>query len=223
MDFKVSKIIRSKRKSFCIEINDSGEILLRVPLKAKENEIESFVRKHKRWIEKKLSLIKNREIKFIDKKFIEDENFLFLGKFYSLKIIENQKKSLVFDNGFFLSKKYQIKAKDVFKNFYKKMAKEILLERVSYYSKIYEFKYNKIKINSANKRWGSCTAKGNLNFSFRLVMAPLDVIDYIVVHELVHLIDKTHSKCFYEKISKILPDYKKSIEWLNKYHYLLKI
>ncbi|HQP00584.1 MAG TPA: M48 family metallopeptidase, partial [Caldisericia bacterium] len=80
-----------------------------------------------------------------------------------------------------------------------------------------------IKITSANKRFGSCTNKGNLNFTFRLIMAPIEAIDYVVVHELVHLVDKTHKKSFYEKVEKISPDYKKRIKWLNENSYLLKI
>ena len=103
------------------------------------------------------------------------------------------------------------------------MAKEIINERVKFYANKYGFNYNKIKITSANKRWGSCTGKGNLNFSYKLIMAPIEIIDYVVVHELIHLIDKTHKKSFYNKVEKILPDYKERKNWLNKNGYLLRI
>lgn len=223
MNFNIEKIIRSKRKSFSIEIDDSGKILLRVPINASDIVINDFVKRHYIWIEKKLNEIENREIKYQPKKFFDGEKFLYLGKFYNLNIVKNQRISLIFENEFYLSKKHISNAHEIFKNFYKKMAKEIIMERVKFYANKYSFKYNKIKITSANKRWGSCTSKGNLNFSYRLIMAPLEIVDYVVVHELVHLIDKTHKKSFYNKVEKILPDYKERKKWLNKNGYLLKI
>ncbi len=223
MDFHIEKIIRSKRKSFCIEIDEAGKILLRIPIKASDETIKEFIKKHSKWIEKKLNEIENRKIKYQIKKFVDGEKFLYLGKFYNLNIVKNQKIPLIFKNEFYLSKNYILNGYEIFKNFYKKMAKEIINERVKFYANKYGFNYNKIKITSANKRWGSCTGKGNLNFSYRLIMAPLKVVDYVVVHELVHLIDKTHEKSFYNKVEKILPDYKERKDWLNKNGYLLKI
>jgi len=65
-----------------------------------------------------------------------------------------------------------------------------------------------LRITNARKRWGSCSVKGNLNFTWRLIMAPLQVIDYVVVHELVHIKEKNHSKNFWNHVSSYLPDYK---------------
>lgn len=223
MNFHIEKIFRSKRKSFSIEIDDSGEILLRVPIKASIEEVNEFIKRHSKWIEKKLNEIENRKIKYQPKNFVDGEKFLYLGEFYNLNIVKNQKIPLIFKNEFYLSKNYILNGYEIFKNFYKKMAKEIINERIKFYANKYGFKYNKIKITSANKRWGSCTVRGNLNFSYRLIMAPLKVVDYVVVHELVHLVDKTHKKSFYNKVEKILPDYKERKDWLNKNGYLLKI
>lgn len=223
MNFHIEKIFRSKRKSFSIEIDDSGEILLRVPIKASIEEVNEFIKRHSKWIEKKLNEIENRKIKYQPKNFVDGEKFLYLGKFYNLNIVKNQKIPLIFKNEFYLSKNYILNGYEIFKNFYKKMAKEIINERIKFYANKYGFKYNKIKITSANKRWGSCTVRGNLNFSYRLIMAPLEVVDYVVVHELVHLVDKTHKKSFYNKVEKILPDYKERKDWLNKNGYFLKI
>lgn len=220
---EIEKIIRSKRKSFCIEINDEGKIILRVPDRAKDGEIKNFVNKHKDWIEKKLKVIENRKIKYKPKKFIQGEEFLFLGKFYKLNIVENKSSKFYFNNGFYLSKDYLDRAYELFKNFYKERAKKIISKRVEFYGTKYGFKYSKIKITSSKKRWGSCTGKGNLNFTYRLSMAPIKVIDYVVAHELIHLIDKTHKKNFYEKVKEILPDYKERKDWLDKNGYLLKL
>ncbi len=224
MEYEIEKVIKSNRKTFCIEIDDYGKIILRIPKSSSDLEIEKFLNKHKNWIYKKLKVIEKREIELYPKKFIEDEMFLFLGNFYKLKIVKNQKEKVLLKNSEInISDKYSIDIRKVIVEFYKKKSFEIISERINFYSKKYDYKYNKIKITSANKRFGSCTNKGNLNFSFKLIMAPIEVIDYVVVHELVHLVDKTHKKSFYEKVEKILPDYKKRIKWLNDNSYLLKI
>ncbi|HPP43170.1 MAG TPA: SprT family zinc-dependent metalloprotease [Caldisericia bacterium] len=224
MDYEIEKVIKSNRKTFCIEIDDYGKIILRIPKNSSDLEIEKFLNKHKNWIYKKLKVIEKREIELYPKKFIEGEMFLFLGNFYKLKIVKNQKEKIMLNNNEMnISDKYKTDIRKVIIEFYKKKAFEIISDRVNFYSKKYGYDYNKIKITSANKRFGSCTNKGNLNFTFRLIMAPIEVIDYVVVHELVHLVDKTHKKSFYEKVEKILPDYKKRIKWLNDNSYLLKI
>ena len=224
MEYEIEKVIKSNRKTFCIEIDDYGKIILRIPKNSSKLEIERFLNKHKKWIYKKLKVIEKREIELYPKKFIEGEMFLFLGNFYKLKIVKNQKGKIMLNNNEMnISDKYKTDIRKVIIEFYKKKAFEIISDRVNFYSKKYGYDYNKIKITSANKRFGSCTNKGNLNFTFRLIMVPIEVIDYVVVHELVHLVDKTHKKSFYEKVEKILPDYKKRIKWLNDNSYLLKI
>ncbi|HRU74425.1 MAG TPA: SprT family zinc-dependent metalloprotease [Caldisericia bacterium] len=224
MEYEIEKVIKSNRKTFCIEIDDYGKIILRIPKNSSDLEIEKFLNKHKKWIYKKLKVIEKREIELYPKKFIEGEMFLFLGNFYKLKIVKNQKEKIMLNNNEMnISDKYKTDIRKVIIEFYKKKAFEIISDRVNFYSKKYGYDYNKIKITSANKRFGSCTNKGNLNFTFRLIMVPIEVIDYVVVHELVHLVDKTHKKSFYEKVEKILPDYKKRIKWLNDNSYLLKI
>lgn len=224
MEYEIEKVIKSNRKTFCIEIDDYGKIILRIPKNSSDLEIEKFLNKHKNWIYKKLKVIEKREIELYPKKFIEGEMFLFLGNFYKLKIVKNQKEKILLNNNEMnISDKYKTDIRKVIIEFYKKKAFEIISDRVSFYSKKYGYDYNKIKLTSANKRFGSCTNKGNLNFTFRLIMVPIEVIDYVVVHELVHLVDKTHKKSFYEKVEKILPDYKKRIKWLNDNSYLLKI
>ena len=83
--------------------------------------------------------------------------------------------------------------------------------------------YNKIYIRDQKTRWGSCSSKGNLNFNWRLIMAPLFIMDYIVVHELAHLVHPNHSRDFWKLVKKIVPDYKEKKEWLKIYGNSLSI
>lgn len=94
--------------------------------------------------------------------------------------------------------------------------------RVKHYSSISGFKYNKIKITSAQKRWGSCSIHNNLNFPKKLALAPDKIIDYVVIHELCHIKEKNHSFKFWNEVRKIMPNYKIHKKWLRENGYLLK-
>ena len=91
------------------------------------------------------------------------------------------------------------------------------------YVNLYDFKVNRVRITSARTRWGSCSSQHNLNFTYRLCMAPLDVIEYVVVHELVHLRVPNHSLAFWQAVEKIKPDYHKQRAWLKKNGTLLTL
>lgn len=92
----------------------------------------------------------------------------------------------------------------------------IIPERVAYYQPQVAKPVNVIRIKDVRSRWGSCSSKGNLNFNWRLVLAPMEVLDYVVVHELCHLREMNHSKAFWSLVEGILPDYRKRREWLKK-------
>ncbi len=94
-------------------------------------------------------------------------------------------------------------------------AKAVIPERVSYFSGIIGVDYGRITIRHQKTRWGSCSSQGNLNFNCLLMMAPPEVIDYVVVHELCHRKEMNHSKSFWHEVEKVLPDYKKSVKWLK--------
>ncbi|MBX7149054.1 M48 family metallopeptidase [bacterium] len=98
---------------------------------------------------------------------------------------------------------------------YKKQAKLLFKERVELYAQAHHLTYSTIKINSAKRRWGSCSIKGNLNFTWRLVLAPLWVLDYVVVHELAHLKHHNHSHRFWEQVAMMYPNYKEASLWLK--------
>ncbi len=95
-------------------------------------------------------------------------------------------------------------------------ARQIINQRVEVVSKVLNLSYNRIFIRSQKTRWGSCSQKRNLNFNWRLVMAPPDVLDYIVVHELMHLVELNHSKKFWRLVEGVCPDYKVHRAWLRK-------
>ena len=106
-------------------------------------------------------------------------------------------------------------------SWYKNNAKEYLIERTKQISDIVNIKFNQIKIGSANTRWGSCSTKNNINFTYKLLFLPTEIIDYVIVHELSHIIEHNHSGKFWLVVKKIMPDYQERQKQLK--HFQKKI
>lgn len=212
----VNQIIRSKRRTVALIVKADGSVIVRAPLRASLKAIREFVQGNAAWIEKKQAEVlaaKHPE----PKQYISGETFMFLGNAYSLEIAKGQKKPLVLEATFRLSESAQSNARSIFERWYRAQAKQILNDRVHSYANQHGFQYRKIGITSARTRWGSCSPNGSLNFSWRLVMAPMEMVDYVVVHELVHTVFHNHSKQFWRKVEEIMPDYKERRKWLKKH------
>lgn len=95
-------------------------------------------------------------------------------------------------------------------------ALKVIPERVEYFAKVIGVTYGKITVRNQKTRWGSCSSKGNLNFNCLLMLTPLEVIDYVVVHELCHRKEMNHSKAFWAEVEKVIPNYKEQVKWLKE-------
>jgi len=219
---KIDKIIKSRRSSIAIEINSHGEVILRVPNHVKASFIEKIVLEKRDWILKKQNLLKTKVLN--KKEFIFGETFYYLGCEYALLPSFDSKKSLDFDSAFYVNELYLTNVHKLLADWYKKQAKKYLPTRAMELGKASALTITNISINSAKKRWGSCSASGSINFSWRLIMLPPEVIDYVIVHELAHLKELNHSKKFWDFVEVILPDYKVPKQWLKnnsvKFHYI---
>ena len=116
---------------------------------------------------------------------------------------------------FRLAQGSQARAAEVFSAWYRQQARRVIEERVKWYATRFGLKYSAVRISSARTRWGSCSSRGSLSFTWRLVIAPLEVIDYVVAHELAHLRVRNHSPAFWREVESILPDYKVRQKWLK--------
>ena len=220
---QIEKIIRTKRKTIALQVTDDAKLIVRAPHNLDDETIAEIVSKHRRWVEKKQKEASTRNQKLFPKEFVNGEGFLYLGRYYKLNIVEDQSEPLKLEGAFHLSRHSLPRAKETFIQWYKDKAFEKISERVRLYAEKRGYTYNKIGITDAQKRWGSCSFRGNLNFSWRLIMAPLSVLDYVVIHELVHLEERNHAKSFWDKVRMLMPDYERHIEWLKKNGYLLNL
>jgi len=201
------KLTRSKRKTVALYVR-KGLVDVRAPLRTPEQEIDRFVASKEKWIKNKLACLEERAERREGFSLNYGDIILYRGKQY--QIVQKSGGRAVFDGDSFCVPQglspQEIKAACV--RIYKKLAKKDLSEKVHYYAKRLSVDPLAVKVNTAKTRWGSCSAKKSLNFSWRLIMADDGVIDYVIVHELAHIIELNHSKRFWAIVKSILPDYK---------------
>lgn len=218
----IDDIKRTKRRTIGISINQDFVIKVRAPYWVRNADIESFIISNKLWIEKKI-LELSRKPKPKEKNYVNGETFLFLGKEIKLCLSPGNEFILTDENELLLPALLGNNVRDLLIYWYKKQAEKIIIERCKYISQKFNFKLNKIKINNAKTRWGSCSKKGNVNFTWRLVMTPIEVIDYVIIHELVHLLHHNHSKIYWSTVKQYMPEYKIYEDWLKKNYNLVNI
>jgi len=210
------EITRSNRKSIALKVLPNGEFKVVAPIEASNEEIQNIVNKKKFWLYKTINKTKDRASKSLKKEFISGELFWYLGKRYRLDVTNCEHRGLKFKyNKFLLNIKDRGEAKELFKEFYKLKAKEKIEIQVIKYAKQMGVEYKKLKILNMKKRWGSCTNEGNIILNPHLIKAPLYVINYVVVHELAHLIEYNHSSRFWNIVRTQISDYEKHKNWLD--------
>ena len=222
----------SNRKTFAIQIEPTEKISVYCPIGLSEYTIIEKFKSKAKWINKKL--LDFQKIGYIqnDRNFVDGELFMYLGRDYSLQFQLNKrfiKPKIILDNFnenlLIISpmKEKQI-LKKALQKWYREEAERIILNRLDVMKSKFNYQnieiekmIRQIKIKDQKKRWGSCTYKGNLLFNWRIIMAPYSIIDYLIVHEMSHLIHRNHSKNFWKMVETILPDYKKRKKWLKDY------
>ncbi len=217
----IEKIIRQDRRTVSIQVTDDAKIIIKVPRHASKQDIEQVLEQHIRWIQNRLTRARQGK-QWTQRKFTDGEKFLYLGYLYQLKLIDTHKAPLVLkDNVFYLERKYQPFARDIFEKWYRRKAAENFYNRVRIYAPLLGVEFRQLKLSSARTRWGSCSSNGNINIVWRLIMAPQWVIDYVIVHELAHLRHMNHSSSFWQLVEAVYPEYKQARNWLKQNgHYL---
>lgn len=213
LDFKVKK---SKRKTLSIYVNRDGVIEVLAPESMGDSEIEKHVEKKQYTIYKYLSEFKELNRSSVKREFVSGESFLYLGRNYRLKFDVSLDEVVFKDNQFFAPngiKNDDLKAQ--FIHFYKQKAKEKLPKRIQLFANQMGLKVEGYRIMELQNRWASCNEKGWVNFHWKCMMAPYKIIDYIIVHELAHLVHKHHTQAFWSLVDRVQPNYQDSKNWLR--------
>ncbi|KNF09270.1 protein of unknown function DUF45 [Gottschalkia purinilytica] len=218
MEIKTNIIYR-KRKTIKISIESEDSITVISPPWVNKKRIMEIVELNSEGIYNEIEKLK--ELGFKHKNIEERTTILYLGREYRFKITFNEKIKQrhieLTDNIFcvYTNTQEQEKIVQTIKTWYIENGIGIIIERINYYKQYIDVSPQKIKLKEQKKRWGTCTSKGNLLFNWRIIMAPIDIIDYIVVHEMCHLIHFNHSKNFWNLVESIIPDYRERKEWLK--------
>jgi len=215
-------LTKSRRKTLAIIVEAPGRVSVKAPVGLSDDEVISRVKSRAKWIVQKLYDLKNIEAVATKKEFVNGELFLYLGRSYSLQLIIDKglKKPVVnlYNSKLIVTTPAgdEELIKKALEAWYRSKAKEQITERIKYYQLQVGAIPARVTVKEQKKRWGSCSSKGNLNFNWKAVMAPSPVLDYIIVHELCHLIHLNHSRQYWDLVAAILPDYKKRREWLKE-------
>jgi predicted metal-dependent hydrolase len=218
----------NRKKTVAIHVNPTESVTVLSPQCLDEEKIRMILHKKARWIIEKQEQIKKNRNSNSGKQFVSGESFSYLGRHYRLKVIKASADAeghcrLV--NGRFLvevnenrgeeGKKVTVKRNLI--NWYLEHAKEKIGERVGRFGQQIRRWPANIEIKNQERRWGSCSPSGKIRFNWKIIMAPISVMDYVIVHELCHLIYPHHSTHFWHMVQSIIPDYKKRRDWLKNF------
>ena len=221
-EIPVEKIIRSHRRTIALEVTPAATLVVRAPLRAPAAFIDDMIRQKSAWILRKMDEMKQRPV-LPCHEYTEGELFLYLGRAYPLHLVDDGSITIERSDRLYISRMLLPDIRILLKRWYIEEARKEIHARCMWFSLKTGHVPATIRITDARQRWGSCTCKGGLNFSWRLIQAPPEIVDYVVMHELVHISQPDHSKKFWAKVQRILPDYKHRRKWLRENERLLKI
>lgn len=227
------EIKRGKRtKTVALLIQPNTSIIVLTPRLLSEEKIRQIVTKKAAWILRQTERIKKLRADCPAKEFVSGESFPYLGRQYRLKVTRTN--SLKNSHCKLTGGRFHIRIPDNLKNrdssefvkqklveWYMAKAEEKIRERVAQYAALVGKQPQKIIIKDQGKRWGSCSHANTLRFNWKIIMAPLSVLDYVIVHELCHMVINNHSDKFWSKLRAIIPDYLKKRQWLKENSVLL--
>lgn len=226
-------IVRSRRKTVCLRVNTDGSVTVKAPnLYPSDEDILIFVETKAEWIVKNRNRLREREEMKLVRRFETDYSFPYLGEERLVQMQDAKKTMIRYEDGkivirtpFYESLQVAYdteenaakieKLRNDLKKWYKKQSKEYLQKRVDHYAPVVGVTVTSVSIKSRKSQWGSCDTNGNITFSWRLVMARPEAIDYVVIHELCHRKHMDHSKNFWNEVQKYMPDYKEQQKWLD--------
>ena len=208
------EVVRSgrRKRSVSFEVRDE-RVTVRVPKRLSEKHLREFIVKRTPWIIAKLKEARERPpIK--PKEYVNGEAFPYLGHDYRLKIDTSDEKSAELRDGYLrisllrTDPKPRETAQRLLESWYKDQVSTYLKEKVALFAKVIGVNPKSITVKSYKSRWGSCSPKGDLSFNWRLVFMPHPIIDYVVVHELCHMLELNHSKRFWQHVEHHIPDHR---------------
>lgn len=214
----------SKRRKLTITVERDRSVVVYAPSRMSDEEIDLIIEAKRQWIYEKIGHPQKYQSlpHPPGKELISGESALFLGKYYRIELVQAGLKEVEFNQRFLIPATAVPKRMEVLRDWYVKAAKEKIVPRVKRYARELGVEVADIKIVDNRYRWGSCTLKNNVNISWRLIKAPVFVIDYIIIHELAHLFEGNHTPRFWNIVRTHSPTMDKAKSWLKENGQLLE-
>lgn len=220
----------SGRRTLTITVDEQAQVGVASPFTMAQKEIHEFIHEKAKWILAKVREAQRNKILINQKEFTHGQEFLYLGKKFKLNVVrmDIKRSRITFDmlKGWLVavprqlaSEESQNQVKNKMLQWYRTQASEILGGRIFHYSRIMGIEPKRIHIRSQKRLWGCCDYNTQtINLNWQIILSPLKVIDYVVVHELCHLVVPSHSKRFWKKVEKVMPDFQGYRRWLQVNH-----
>ena len=225
MKYLEYKIVRSpKRRTLTITVERDRAVIVHAPEGTSEETVHRLINTKRQWLFEKLHHAQKYQDRLHPpgKEVVNGESALYLGKDYRIEITETASGGVEFSRMFMVPVSHQGKRREALKAWYIARAKEIILPRTEQTARELGVKFNAAKIVDNRYRWGSCTVNSTVNFNWRLIKAPMFVIDYVVVHELAHLMENNHTARFWNIVRASNPTIEKAKAWLKEHGQVLE-
>ncbi len=224
LDFDYTIHRSDKRRKLSIAVERDRSIVVRAPSGATDEAIRRAVESKRQWIFEKL----RHPQKYRDlphppgKELVSGESALYLGRQYRIEVVAEGLDAVQFGQRFLVPASKLSERKTALREWYIERAKEKILPRVSRFAQSLGVEFKRARIVDNRYRWGSCTVKDSVNFNWRLIKAPVFVIDYVIVHELAHLIEANHTTQFWTVVRAQVPKVEEARDWLREHGQVLE-
>jgi len=223
MDLTFQIVRSAKRKKLTITVERDRSIVVHAPEATDPETIRRVVESKRQWLFEKVNHPQKYQPPHAPgKEVVNGESAPYLGRDYQIEIAETASGAVEFSRRFLIPPGHQSRRKDVLKAWYLNRALEIILPRVTLRVRDLGVKVTAAKIVDNRYRWGSCTVKNHVNFNWRLIKAPIFVIDYVIVHELAHLLEANHTPRFWNIVRTQVPRADKAKVWLKTHGQMLE-
>jgi predicted metal-dependent hydrolase len=226
-NYDVRLIRRPFQKRLRLSVHTDGVLRASANRSASKRQIIAFLESQKSWIEKSITEMDSLKSRYPEKKFETGESYPYLGSLYQLNIINGKSLNIEFENqkiNFYVPEQnltLEMKKKylQILKISYKKVASQLMLKRLDLFSQKMKLKPKSVQFRGQKSIWGSCTSENKINLNYKLIIAPIEIIDYVIIHELAHIRFKNHSKNFWQLVENYTEHRQYSKKWLSENYF----
>ena len=223
MSIAYTVIRRKGRKTASITVAPDNAVTIIVPDQLDDDAVAAIIRRKQAWIHHKIAF--NNDVRFPHKpkEYISGEAFQYIGRNYRLKVLPGDTRGVELKAGRFCvcvpagltAEAHTARIAEELEGWYREHAATKLAQRSHLHAKRMGLEIGRVGIRDYRRQWGSCLQDGSIQFNWRVILAPLRIIDYVVIHELCHLVHRNHSPHYWRLLALYLPDYAESKEWLR--------